>query len=55
MPYKSGAQSRYIHMKAGQGVGWAEKFVRDAQHGEGSVRSLPKHVKHKIGKPKRRA
>ena len=37
-------------MKAGQGEPWAQKFVKDAQHGEGSVKALPARVKHKIGK-----
>jgi hypothetical protein len=54
MPYRSQAQARYIHMKANQGVPWAEKFVHDAQHGPGSLKGLPGHVRHKIGRPKRR-
>ena len=29
MPYASEAQSRYIHMEAAKGVGWAKKFVAD--------------------------
>jgi hypothetical protein len=32
MPYASRAQSAYIHAKAGEGVSWAKRFVRDA-HG----------------------
>jgi hypothetical protein len=44
MPYASQAQSRFIHRKAGLGVPWAQKFVADAQHGEGSVRRLPQHA-----------
>lgn len=46
MPYKSKAQSAYIHMKANEGVGWAKKFVADA-HGQ-NVKALPKR------KPKRK-
>jgi hypothetical protein len=53
VPYKSEAQSRYIHMQANRGKGWAKRFVRDAQHGEGSVKALPQRVKHRIGKPRR--
>jgi hypothetical protein len=30
MPYASQAQSRLIHAKAAEGVGWAQKFVADA-------------------------
>lgn len=44
MPYESQAQSRFIHWKAGQGTPWAQKFVSDAQHGEGSVKALPKRA-----------
>jgi hypothetical protein len=53
MPYVSGAQSRFIHMKANQGVPWAAKFVADAQHGAGALKGLPEHVKRRnreIGK-----
>jgi len=32
MPYKSEAQSAYIHMLAAKGIKWAEKFVKDS-HG----------------------
>lgn len=31
MPYASPAQSRFIHMKASEGVGWAKKFVNDSK------------------------
>ena len=58
MPYKSEAQSRYIHMKANDGEGWAKKFVSDAQHGEGSVRALPERAARKRrlkGKRKKRS
>ena len=51
MPYRSQAQSRYIHWKATQGEAWAKKFVADA-HGQ-SVGALPQHVKQKIGHPRR--
>ncbi len=37
MPYKSQAQSRFIHWKANQGVAWAKKFV-----------SLPQQVKQHL-------
>jgi hypothetical protein len=50
MPYASQAQSRFVHAKANQGVPWAEQFAADAQHGAGSVKRLPKKVRHKIGK-----
>lgn len=33
MPYRSKAQSAYIHAKANEGVGWAKKFVADS-HGK---------------------
>lgn len=33
MPYRSIAQSNYIHMLAARGVPWAVKFVSDS-HGE---------------------
>ena len=58
MPFQSQAQSRFIHWKAGEGVPWAQKFVSDAQHGEGSVKALPKrsvldrakdHMRRRIG------
>ena len=51
MPYRSEAQSRFIHAKAREGVGWAKQFVADS-HGE----KVPKvqHVKHKVGKPRRK-
>jgi hypothetical protein len=52
MPYASLAQSRFIHAKANAGTPWARKFVADAQHGVGSLKGLPKHVKHRIGKPR---
>ena len=45
MPYRSEAQSRFIHMKANQGMPWARKFVADAQHGPGALKGLPEHVK----------
>lgn len=32
MPYASNRQSRFIHAKASEGVGWAKKFVADS-HG----------------------
>jgi hypothetical protein len=41
MPYRSQAQSRYIHMKANEGTGWAKKFVSHS-HGQ-KVRDLPDH------------
>jgi len=44
MPYKSEAQSRFIHAKANEGMGWAKKFVRHSQHGKGSVKALPEKV-----------
>jgi hypothetical protein len=47
MPYESQAQSRFIHAKAGEGVPWAKKFVADAQHGAGSVKSLPARASSK--------
>lgn len=51
MPYRSQAQSAFIHAKAAEGVGWAKQFVADS-HGE----KVPKvrHVKAMIGKPKRK-
>lgn len=39
MPYKSQAQSRYIHMKANEGEPWAKKFVSHS-HGQ-KVGKLP--------------
>ena len=33
MPYKSLAQSAYVHMMANRGEGWAKKFVEHS-HGE---------------------
>lgn len=33
MPYRSQAQSAYIHAKANEGIGWAKQFVADS-HGE---------------------
>lgn len=47
MPFKSQAQSRYIHMKANEGEDWARKFVNHS-HGE----KVPK-VEH--AKPKKRS
>ena len=44
MPYRSEAQSAYIHMKASEGVPWAKKFVADS-HGEKVPHT--RHVKHK--------
>ena len=46
MPYKSLAQNRFIHAKAGEGMSWAKKFVADS-HGE----TVPK-VGH-VDKPKK--
>ena len=43
MPYKSQAQSAYIHMLASKGVKWAEKFTRDT-HGS----KVPKRVKARV-------
>jgi hypothetical protein len=42
MPYKSLAQSRFIHAKASEGKDWAKKFISHS-HGE----KVPKvqHVK----------
>lgn len=50
MPYRSQAQSGFIHAKAAEGVPWAKKFVADS-HGT----KVPKvrHVKSKIGKPRK--
>jgi len=48
MPYRSQAQSAFIHAKASEGVSWAEKFVRDA-HG-----SKVPHVRHVKKKKKRK-
>lgn len=40
MPYRSKRQSRFIHAKAREGVGWAKRFV---QHSHGTkVRSKRK-------------
>ncbi len=44
MPFKSQAQSRFIHMKANQGTPWAKKFVSDSSHSKGSVTKLPKRL-----------
>jgi hypothetical protein len=42
--FKSQQQSKFIHMKANQGVPWAQKFVADASHAKGSVKKLPKRL-----------
>lgn len=31
MPFASNKQRKYIYAKAGEGVGWAKKFVKDAK------------------------
>jgi len=31
MPFKSPKQRRFIYSEAGKGVGWAKKFVKDAE------------------------
>lgn len=40
MPYRSQAQSAYIHAKASEGSAWAKKFVADAHGSE-----VP-HIQH---------
>lgn len=35
MPFQSDRQRRFIYAKAGEGVPWAEKFVRDAGNSSG--------------------
>lgn len=52
MPYASEAQSGFIHAKAAEGVPWAKQFVADAH---GTHVPKVKHVKHKIGKKRRKA
>jgi hypothetical protein len=42
LPYKSQAQSNYIHAKASEGEPWAKKYVADS-HGS----KVPKKVKRK--------
>ena len=41
MPYKSKKQAAFIHMKANEGVKWAQKFVKDA-HGSHVQKKKPK-------------
>jgi hypothetical protein len=50
VPYRSQAQSAYIHAKASEGSAWAKKFVADS-HG-----SHVPHVKHvrKVKRHKRK-
>lgn len=55
MPYKSEAQSRFIHAKAGEGTPWAKKFVADAQHGKGSVSKLPERLSQLASKRQSKA
>lgn len=50
MPYRSLAQSGYIHAQASQGVPWAKKFVADS-HGT----TVPKIRRVPRRKVKRRA
>jgi hypothetical protein len=47
MPYRSEAQSAFIHAKAAAGVPWAKKFVRDAH---GTHVPKVKHVRGRVGK-----
>lgn len=51
MPYRSEAQSRFIHAKAAQGVAWAQKFVADAH---GSKVPPINHVKEALRKRRKR-
>lgn len=47
MPYSSQRQSRYIHAKAGEGVSWAKRFVKDA-HGTHVLKKRKRRkVKHR--------
>lgn len=56
MPYKSKAQSRFVHSEANKGKDWAKKFIRDSQHGKGSVSGLPSRLgKLAKARAKRRA
>ena len=53
MPLRSLAQNRFVRAKAAEGAPWAEKFLADSQHGPGSLKGLPEHVKQRnreIGK-----
>lgn len=54
MPYRSLAQSAYIHAKASEGEPWAQKFVRDS-HGTHvpRVRHVRKH-KRRVKRRKHR-
>ena len=51
MPYKSLAQSAYVHMMANRGEGWAKKFV---EHSHGEKVPRIRHVKKKRRKVRRR-
>jgi hypothetical protein len=50
---ESVAQLRFVHAEANRGAPWAEKTVGE-WHGQ-HFGALPKKVKHKIGKKRRKA
>lgn len=45
MPYESAKQSRYIHAKANEGVGWAKRFVKHS-HGTHVKKAMKRKMKH---------
>jgi len=42
VPFKSAKQRRFIYHKAGKGVKWAKKFIRDSGHAAPKTRKRHK-------------